>query len=157
METIPALGGPGGMQETKSEMGTGASYGISGIPQLQTAAGLSVGEVVAPAEGHQSRAPQEAALSPYWLQLRYTGTAPNRKSTLKQASGVLTGRIIAQPDTSKQARARGERTFAEVESMILHNMLAFPVQGACWIFMEGWTEGGFFFFFKVLYVFLKIG
>lgn len=25
-------------------------------------------------------------------------------------------------------------------------MLAFPVEGACWIFMEGWTEGGFFFF-----------
>lgn len=27
---------------------------ISGIPQLQTAAGLSIGEVVVPAEGHRN-------------------------------------------------------------------------------------------------------
>lgn len=75
---------------------------ISGIPQLQTAAGLSIGEVVVLAQGHRSRTLQEAAHSPYWLQQRRAGSAPNRKSTLKQASRIKTGRDIVQPDTHKQ-------------------------------------------------------
>lgn len=39
---------------------------ISGIPWLQTAAGCSIGEVVDPAKGHQSRTLQEASLSSHW-------------------------------------------------------------------------------------------
>lgn len=56
---------------------------------------------------------------------------------------------------NKQACARGEGAFAEGESRILHNIPAFPAQGAGWIFMEAWTEGGLC-FFNVLHVFLKI-
>lgn len=97
METIPARAG---VQSQKWEQWP--VMNISGIPQLQTPAGLSIEEVVVPAEGHQSRAPQEAALPPYWLQLRSAGTAPNRTSTLKLASRILTGRLIVQPDTSQQ-------------------------------------------------------
>lgn len=127
---------------------------ISDIPQLQTAAGLSIGEVAVPAEGHRRRTLRGATLSPYWLRQRCSGVEPNGKSTLTQASRISTGWDIVQP-VNNQACARGEKPFAAMESPIPHTMLAFPVQGACWIFMEGWTEGGVF-FFNVPRVFLKI-
>lgn len=72
---------------------------ISGIPQLQTAAGLSIGEVVVPAEGHRNMTLQGGGA---WLQQRCT--VPNGKSMLTQVSGIVTGWNIVQPDTSKQTQ-----------------------------------------------------
>lgn len=68
---------------------------ISGIPQLQAAAGFSIGEVVVPAKGHRSRTLQEApAFSLLATAELSWHSAHNRKSTLKQAFRTLAGRDI---------------------------------------------------------------
>lgn len=68
---------------------------ISGIPQLQAAAGFSIGEVVVLAKGHRSRTLQEAlAFSLLATAELNWHSAHNRKSTLKQAFRTLAGRDI---------------------------------------------------------------
>lgn len=82
------------------------------------APGLSLGETVSPAKSHQSRTPQGALLSPFWLTAE-----PERKSTLKQEFRILSGRVVVEPDTSKQAQKceheRQKDTKGEKEK--LHN------------------------------------
>ena len=63
---------------------------ISGIPWLQTAAGCSIGEVVDPAKGHQSRTLQEASLSSHWPTAEPNwNSAGDMEHTLKQEFRIL--------------------------------------------------------------------
>lgn len=52
---------------------------ISDIPELQAAAGFSLGEMVGPAKSHQSRTPQGALLSADWPQQSRPGAVPTMR------------------------------------------------------------------------------
>lgn len=52
---------------------------ISDIPELQAAAGFSLGEVVGPAKSHRSRTLQGALLSAYWPQQSGAGAVPTMR------------------------------------------------------------------------------
>lgn len=108
---------------------------ISGIPQLQAAAGFSIGEVVVLAKGHRSRTLQEAlAFSLLATAELNWHSAHNRKSTLKQAFRTLAGRDIVEPDTSKQPQAcvHERKRHKEKETSLQWKALLFT---GCWHFL----------------------